>query len=179
MNCMKIFSKYQRAAKARLVQLSYMVFVMHHNISFFFNIRTPLPAKFSPSRANSRQKSYNRNENYLTFGKQLLRIENEIEFETQLVMGLYLLMPTVGRATEVNMNLLISISEEGSWLLWNYDTTSPLSLNTSSSMASSRNTPKRFRQRRLKMIFFKRKRLSRASTQEGIDRNGNFPKLAI
>ena len=60
-------------------------------------------------------------------------------------MGLYLLMPTVGRATEVNMNLLISISEEESWLLCNHDTTSPLSLNTSSSMASSRNTPKRFR----------------------------------
>ena len=35
MNCMKIFSRYQRAAKARLVQLSYMVFVMHHNISLF------------------------------------------------------------------------------------------------------------------------------------------------
>ena len=154
MNCMKMFSRYQRAVKARLIQLSYMVLVMYHNISLFFNTRTSLRAKFSPSRANSRQKSYNRNGNYLIIGKQLLRIENDIEFETQLVMGLYLLMPTVGRATEVNMNLLISISEEGSWLLWNYDETSPLSLNTSSSMASSRNTPKRFKQRRLELIFF-------------------------
>ena len=32
---MKIFSRYQRATKARLIQLSYMVFVMYHNISLF------------------------------------------------------------------------------------------------------------------------------------------------
>ena len=39
MNCMKMFSRYQRAVKARLIQLSYMVFVMYHNISLFFKIR--------------------------------------------------------------------------------------------------------------------------------------------